>query len=122
MRSTACSPSEAGNATVGFVATVGLLLTVVYTLIAAALSWYVHAIATDSAMEGARVGIAAGSASVAEARTRNLMTTTLSPAYAQNVSAHLTTSGIEVIVRSPVPGAGFLGKNVIEVRASALRE
>ncbi|WP_394854593.1 TadE/TadG family type IV pilus assembly protein, partial [Trueperella bernardiae] len=82
MRSSASSTSEAGNATVGFVASVGLLLMVVYTIIAAGLGWYVHAIATDAAMEGARVGAAANSTEVAEARTRDLITGALSPAYA----------------------------------------
>lgn len=124
MPSSASSVSsiEEGNATVGFVALVGLLLTVAYTLIAGAMGWYVHAVLTDSAMEGARVGIASDSAAVAESRTRDLITTTLSEDYARAVSARITATGIEVQVRAPVPGAGFLGSSTIEVRAHALRE
>lgn len=122
MRSSACSTSEAGNATVGFVASVGLLLMVAYTIIAAGLGWYVHTIATDAAMEGARVGAAAHSAEVAQARTRELIWAALAPAYAGDVAASVTSTGIEVVVRAPVPGAGFLGENMIEVRARAVHE
>ncbi len=113
---------EAGNATVGFVASVGLLLAVVYAIIAAGLGWYVHAIASDSAMEGARAGAISNSPALAIERTRDLMTTTLSASYATNVIAHETGTGIEVVVRAPVPGAGFLGDSAIEVRAHANRE
>ena len=122
MRSSASSTSEAGNATVGFVASVGLLLMVVYTIIAAGLGWYVHAMATDAAMEGARVGAAANSTEVAEARTRDLITGALSPAYAGGIAATAMPDGIEVVVTAPVPGAGFLGEHVIEVRAHVARE
>lgn len=111
--------AELGNATVGFVASVGLLLMVVYTIIAAGLGWYVHAIATDSAMEGARAGAIAGSPDLAVARTRELMSASLSPSYISGVSAAATATGIEVVVHAPIPGAGFLGTNVIEVRAHA---
>lgn len=114
--------AEKGNATVGFVASVGLLLLVVYTVIAAGLGWYVHAIATDSAMEGARAGAISNSSALAIERTRDVMTSTLSPSYASNITAHSTATGIEVIVRVPIPGAGFLGSDAIEVRAHANRE
>ncbi|MDP9805765.1 Flp pilus assembly protein TadG [Trueperella bonasi] len=113
---------EDGSAPVGFVATVSLLLMVVYTLIAAALGWYVHAIATDAAMEGARAGAIAGSKALAAERTRDLITTTLNADYASNISVNDTRTGIEVVVRSPIPGAGFLGADAIEVRAHAQRE
>ena len=118
----ASSEPERGNATVGFVASVGLLLMVVYTVIAASLGWYVHAIATDSAMEGARAGAIGRSPALAAERTKDLMTSTLAESYASNITAHATETGIEVIVSAPIPGAGFLGDDVIEVRAHANRE
>ncbi|QOQ38516.1 hypothetical protein [Trueperella pecoris] len=113
---------EPGNATVGFVASVGLLLAVVYTIIAAGMNWYVHAIITDSAMEGARVGVASGSTHVAKERTRDLITTTLSTAYAEDIAAQFVGASLEITVHAPTPGAGFLGSHVIEVKAHAQRE
>ncbi|VEI13958.1 hypothetical protein [Trueperella bialowiezensis] len=122
MRSTESSASEQGNATVGFVATVGLLLMTVYTIIVASLAWYVHAIATDSALEGARAGAISKSEQVAVARTRDLMTSTLNPSYGANITASMNAGTVHVVVRTPIPGAGFLGPTAIEVHAHAAAE
>ena len=73
-------------------------------------------------MEGARAGAIGGSPALAAERTKDLMTSTLAESYASNITAHATETGIEVIVRAPIPGAGFLGDDVIEVRAHANRE
>lgn len=118
MRSAGSSASDSGNATVGFIGTVGLFLLLVYTIMSLALTWYVREILIDSAMEGARAGSLDGAGTpVAIQRTTDLITSTLPDPYAANVSARATAGALVVTVTSPAPLVGFLGNDLIEVQA-----
>ncbi|MDO5025980.1 MAG: hypothetical protein Q4E03_05645 [Trueperella sp.] len=115
--------TEPGNAIVGFVATAGLLLLVAITLLGMALTWYVQAVLTDSASEGARAGALDGAGvAVAEARTAELITTTLPQRYAQDIHAVIRDGQMNVQVNAPSPLSGLIGTRMIEVNAHATME
>lgn len=82
----------------------------------------------DSAGEGARYGALAGHEPADGAqRSRDLIAQSLSPAYAQGVSAGRTTlDGLEVVeieVEAPLPLVGLIGPaGTLTVRGHALVE
>jgi hypothetical protein len=82
----------------------------------------------DSAAEGARYGALAGhDPSDGAERSRDLIAQSLSPAYAQGVSAGRTTldgvAVIEVEVEAPLPLVGLVGPvGTLTVRGHALAE
>lgn len=96
--------SEGGNATFGFVGTVGLLIALLYTLMSVSLSWYVEAVLRDSALHGARAAaVDGGVLPDAVARTRALISTTLPAQYADSVSATWDGTDVVVTVHAPLP-------------------
>lgn len=105
---------DTGSAVVDFVL-VGALLTLVFVgVVQLAVVLHVRNTLVDSASEGARFGALAdrGPADGA-ARTRELIAMSLSPRYADDVTATTTTvDGVAVVqvrVRSPLPVIGLLG-------------
>ncbi|MGV9182377.1 hypothetical protein [Arcanobacterium canis] len=71
---------EPGNATVGFVATIVMLLAVTYFLLSTVTAWYIHGIARDCAFEGARLASLDGnSLDIGRQRARELLVATLGP-------------------------------------------
>ncbi len=82
----------------------------------------------DSASEGARYGALVGHAPADGAdRSRDLITQSLSAAYAQGVSAGLATiDGLDVVeveVQAPLPLVGLVGPaGTLTVRGHALLE
>ncbi|GAA4976670.1 hypothetical protein GCM10023225_16970 [Kineococcus glutinatus] len=107
----------------------GALLTVLFLLVVqAGLVLHVRATAVDCASEGARFGALAGSSPAAGAeRTRQLLRTSLSPRYAEDVSAGVVDAGgvptVEVRVRAPLPVVGLVGVGrALDVRGHAVQE
>lgn len=93
----------------------GLLLFVVLAVLQLAIALYVRNTLIASASEGARFGARADAAPRdGAARTEALITATLSPSFASDVSAHTTTTsdGVRVVVVTvvaPLPLIGPIG-------------
>jgi hypothetical protein len=113
---------------VDFVLVSGLVVAIVVALIQLTLALHVRNTLIDSASEGARHGALVGSSPAAgAARARELIEMTLSPRYAQSVSAR-TVDGpggavVQVDVVAPLPVLGLLGPSgVVEVSGHATLE
>jgi Flp pilus assembly protein TadG len=120
--------SQHGSAAVEFVLVSVLVLALFLGVVQVALAVHVRSLATDAAAEGARVAarIDRGPAD-GVARTRALLTDTLTGAYARDVTAGRTTldgaAVTEVTVRTPLPVVGLLGPGgTLTVRGHALEE
>lgn len=120
--------AERGSALVDFVL-VGALVTVLFVgVLQLALTLHVRNTLIDCAAEGARFGALAGSSPAAGAqRTRDLIATAVSPAYAGDVGAAVTSQGdlpvVEVTVVAPLPVLGLLGPGgVMTVAGRAVAE
>ncbi len=119
---------EAGSAVVDFVL-VGVLTTILFVaVLQVALALHVRSTLTDCAAEGARYGALAdrGPAAGAE-RTRELIEMSVSPRFAQDVSAEaVEVDGLPVVrveVRAALPVIGLLGPGgTLVVDGHALRE
>ena len=127
-RRAATGERDRGSAVVDFVL-VGALVTVLLVgVLQLALAMHVRATLIDCAAEGARHGALLGSSPSAGAqRTRDLISSALSPAYANDVAARATQIAgapvLEVAVRAPLPVLGLLGPaGVIDVSGRALVE
>lgn len=107
---------DEGSAVVDFVL-VGALLTLVFVgVVQLAVVLHVRNTLVDCASEGARLGaLADRTPADGAARTRELIGLSLSPRYADDVTATTTTvDGVAVVqvrVRSPLPVVGLLGPN-----------
>lgn len=107
---------------------VAALLTVLFLgVLQLTLVLHVRNTVVDAASEGARYGALTGREPAdAVARTRLLIDTTLSPAYAADVSAATTLlDGVQtlvVTVRSPLPVIGLSGPRSLEVDGHAVDE
>lgn len=102
---------------VGFVATVGLMLLIVVSLIGLAMTWHVKSTLLDAAAEGARAGALDGAGVVvAIQRTEDILVG--SDAQVQ-VDAWVSGGVMHVRARTSIPLAGFLGDQAIEVIADA---
>lgn len=111
-----------------FVLVMVLLVPLVLGVLQVGLVLHVRNTLTSAASEGARVAgtYDRGPADGAE-RTRELITTGLSPDYAQNVMAAQTDvggyPGVMVVVRASVPALGLFGPTVdLEVSGHAVEE
>lgn len=119
---------EAGSAVSDFVLVSVLLVTLVLGVVQVALAVHVRALLVDGAAEGARVaGRADADLGAGVARTRDLVSGALSPAYAQDVTARRTVLDglpvVEVTVSAPLPVVGLLGPGgTLTVRGHALVE
>jgi Flp pilus assembly protein TadG len=99
---------------VEFALVAGLLTLLATGVLQLAVVLHVRATLVDCASEGARLGaLADRSPADGAARTRELVTAALSPAYARDVRADVVRVGgrdvVEVVVRAPLPVAGLLG-------------
>ncbi len=105
---------EAGAAVVDFVL-VGAVLTLIFAgLLQLGVALHVRNVLKDCATEGARYGALADRGPAAGAqRTRDLIASDLSVAYARDVDAERETIGgldsIVVRVRAPLPVVGLIG-------------
>lgn len=114
--------NELGQALVGFVMVLPLVLLVMLALLGLAMSLHARMILLDSAAEGARAGSLAGAGTqLAEEHTRELIVGALPSEYADDVRAtEVETGGAAVIrveVAAPLPMVGWAG--TIEVAADA---
>jgi hypothetical protein len=92
----------------------GLLTVFFVALLQLALSLHVRNTLVDCASDGARYGGLVGhTATDARERTEELISTAVSPRYADDVAASVTSvdgvAVVEVRVRAPLPVIGLLG-------------
>ncbi|MFF2269398.1 TadE/TadG family type IV pilus assembly protein [Cellulosimicrobium cellulans] len=119
---------ERGSAVVDFTLVSVLVLVLFLGVVQVALAVHVRATLVDCAAEGARVaGRADRDPQDGAARTRELITATLSARYAQDVMARQTVVDglpvVEVTVAAPLPVVGLLGPaGVLTVDGHALEE
>lgn len=111
-----------------FAAVAGLLSLLFVAVVQLAVVQHVRATAADCAGEGARYGALRGHTPADGARrTGELLTASLSPAYARDVTAHVVNVGaqpvVEIRVTAPLPVFGLLGPGrALTVRGHALQE
>ena len=119
---------ESGSAVAEFVMVSVLVLALFLGVVQVALALHVRALAIDAAAEGARLAARADrDLEAGAARTRELLTASLGPGYAQDVSVGGAVAGgldvVEVTVRAPLPVVGTLGPSgVLTLRGHALDE
>ncbi|QJC22162.1 pilus assembly protein [Arcanobacterium buesumense] len=114
---------EGGNAVVGFTATVGLLLIVTVTIVSLGLTWFAREVMKDSVALGARFAALDGaSEEVARERTFELITTTLPPAFADDITITYGPSWVIVRACAPAPVLGLLLPITIDVEGRATIE
>jgi Flp pilus assembly protein TadG len=117
--------SDEGSAVAEFAAVAGLLAVLFAAVVQLAVVQHVRATAADCAGEGARFAALRGNTTDDGAsRTRQLLSASLSPAYAEHVTARTTqvagTPVVEVDVTAPLPVVAFLGPRVLHVQGHAL--
>jgi hypothetical protein len=118
---------DAGAAIVDFVL-VGALTTLVFlAVIQLALALHVRSTLVDCVAEGARYGaLADRSPADGAARARELVTVSLHPRFAEDVTASRTVvDGLDVIrveATAPLPVLGLLGPSTLTVDGHALAE
>ena len=116
---------ESGSAVVEFVLVSALLTVLTLSVIQLALALHIRNTVLDAAAEGARfASLADTSLSDGVARTRDLISTALSPGYAADVTASSTNylghPSVIVTVRTPLPLFGLIGiDDGLEVSAHA---
>ncbi|WP_432495185.1 pilus assembly protein [Kineococcus gypseus] len=119
---------DEGSAVAEFAATAGVLALLFAAVLQLAVVQHVRATAVDCAGAGARLGALAGSSpELGAQRARELLSDSLSPRYAADVSASVLAAAgapvVEVRVRAPLPLLGLLGPaRVLEVRGHAAVE
>jgi hypothetical protein len=119
---------ERGSAVVDFVLVGSLVTVLLVAVLQLAAVLHVRATLIDCAAEGARHGALLGSSPAAGAqRARDLITASLSAAYAGDVEARVSDLAgapvVEIAVRAPLPVLGLLGPSgVVDVSARALVE
>ncbi|CAO1650565.1 TadE/TadG family type IV pilus assembly protein [Salinibacterium sp. NYA9b] len=119
---------ESGSAVVEFVLVSALLTVLTLSVIQLALALHIRNTVLDAAAEGARyASLADTSLGDGVTRTRDLISTALSPGYASDVSAsttsHLGQPAVLITVRAPLPLFGLIGiSDGLEVSAHAAIE
>jgi Flp pilus assembly protein TadG len=119
---------DEGAAVVDFVLVMTLLVPLVLGILQVGLVLHVRNTLTSAASEGARVaGTYDREPSDGAARTRELITGSLSGRYASDVTAARTGAdgyaGVEVVVRASVPALGLFGPTVdLEVSGHSVEE
>ena len=119
---------ERGSAPAEFALVSGLLAVLTLSVLQLGLALHVRNTALDAAAEGARIAALADTGlGEGEQRTRDLLSTALSPGYARQVSAAYGevsgTRTIEVTVVVPLPVLGLVGiERGLEVRGHAAVE
>lgn len=111
---------EDGNAVVGFVATVDLLLLVVLTVMGIGFTWFAREVMNDSVALGARIaGLDGSNEEIAHARTAELITATLPASYANNIVVTYGSDWVDVSATARAPVFGLILPITIEVSARA---
>ncbi|WP_309082040.1 TadE/TadG family type IV pilus assembly protein [Zhihengliuella sp.] len=124
---TSGSESERGTAVAEFVMVVALLTAVFLSVLQLTLLLHVRNTIMDAAAAGARYGtLADRSPSDGVARTREIVSDSLSPVFAEHVTARSISrgdlQGLEITVETHVPLVGFLPvAGRMSVEAEALR-
>jgi len=119
---------ESGSAAVEFVLVSALLTVLTLSVIQLALALHIRNTVLDAAAEGARyASLADTSLEAGVTRTRDLISTALSPAYADDVSAstteHLGQPAVRITVTASLPVFGLIGiERGLEVSAHAAIE
>lgn len=103
-----------GSAVAEFVMVAGLLTVLTLSVIQLALALHIRNTVIDAAAEGARYAALADSGLPdGVARTRDLITVAIGPAYARDVTAsygsYLGHPSAQVTVRTPLPLIGLVG-------------
>jgi hypothetical protein len=111
---TPSAAGDRGSAVAEFAGVAGLLSLLFVAVLQLALVLHVRATAVDCAGEGARTAaLAGGSPAAGVQRTRELLTASLSPRYAADVTTRvLDVDGaqvVEVRVRAPLPVVALFG-------------
>ena len=106
--------AEAGSAVADFVLVSALVSVVFVAILQVGLTLHVRNTLISCASEGARLGARGGSSPREGAtRTRELISASLSPRFAEDVSADVITEGgvpvVAIRVRAPLPVLGALG-------------
>lgn len=116
---------ESGSAVVEFVLISALLTVLTLSVIQLGLALHIRNTVLDAAAEGARfASLADTSLNDGVTRTRDLISTALSPGYAADVTvsstSHLGHPSVIVTVRTPLPLFGLIGiDSGLEVSAHA---
>jgi hypothetical protein len=124
----AIADCEHGSAIAEFAITAALVLAVFLGIAQVAFALHTHALVIDAASEGARIAARADRGpGDGIARTRDLITSSLSARYAQDVTATTIVrdglSVVEVRVRAPLPVIGLLGPSgTMTITGHALEE
>lgn len=119
---------DRGSAPVEFVLVGTLLTLVALSVLQVALALHVRSTLIDAAAEGARhAALADSSLAAGVARSRDLISTALGPAYARSVevttSAYAGAPVVVVTVRAPLPLLGMAGLDeTLEVSGRAAIE
>ncbi|WP_425954671.1 TadE family protein [Xylanimonas sp. McL0601] len=122
------SGAERGSAVAEFAMVAGLVVALFLGVVQVALVQHTRALVIDAAAEGARLAARADRGpDDGVARTRELITESLSARYADDVHASTTTRAglpvVEVTVRAPLPVVGLLGPTgTMVVAGHALEE
>lgn len=120
-----CSASarrEPGNATVGFMTTIVMLLVVTYLLLSTVTAWYIHGVARDCAFEGARLASLDGSSlDIGRQRARELLAATLGPYLRAVVTSEENGEVMTLRIGVDYPLPSVLGTKA-EVSASVRKE
>jgi hypothetical protein len=117
-----------GSAVAEFVLVAALVLALFLGIVQVAFAQHVRSLAIDAAAEGARIAARADREPAdGVARTRTLLTRSLSASYAADVAARIVDSDgfavAEVTVRAPLPVVGLLGPSgSMTVTGHALQE
>ena len=120
--------AERGTAVAEFVMVSALLTTLTLAVLQLALALHIRNTVLDAAAEGARYAALADSdLEQGAARSRDLITTAIGPAYAADVTASYAEvagqPGVQVRVVAPLPMFGLLGVDrALEVRGHAAVE
>ena len=119
--------AERGSAPVEFVLVAVLLVALVLGVLQVGAVLFVRNTALDAAAEGARWAAIEGTPSAGVARTAEVLTAALGPAYAADVRAGVWTEGgvpvTVVTVRTPLPVLGLIGPpRALEVSGHAALE
>ena len=107
-------PVDSGSAVVDFVLVSALVSVLFVAVLQVGLTLHIRNTLISCASEGARLGAREGSSpGVGAARTRELITQSLSPRFAEDVSAEVSVDdGVRVVVvqvRAPLPVLGPFG-------------
>jgi Flp pilus assembly protein TadG len=119
---------ESGSAVVDFALVSALVSLLFVAVLQVGFAMHIRNTLIWCASEGARLGARSGSTPAdGAARTRELITSSVAPGYAQDITAGVTSvDGVQVVqvsVRAPLPLVAFFGPSgAVDVRGRAFLE